>query len=204
MFISAPWTHPLLAKKFALAAAAVAMIALSTTAAATEQPPLKGVFADNFNPLTPPIPAPQAVFSDGAGQPVTLQDFHGQVVVLNFWATWCAPCVHEMPTLDNLQAKLGGPRLRVVAVSEDRGGAKVVEPFMARTGLKHLDVYIDRKGALFREFGAKGLPTTLLIDAEGRVVGGLEGPAEWDSDEALELIRFYMDRGAAAPLKTGG
>lgn len=176
------------------------------TGLGAEEPPLTGVFKDNFNPLDPPVPAPQTAFADANGQTITLKDFLGKVVVLNFWATWCAPCVREMPTLDNLQAQLGGSEMAVVAVSEDRGGAKVVQPFMKRYALRHLEVYLDRKGALRREFGATGLPTTLVIDTEGKVVGGLQGPAEWDSEEALALIRFYMSRakGAAVPLKTSG
>lgn len=194
--------------KNALAVLAVAIGAVTAPipALSTEEPPLKGEFADNFTPLDPPVPAPQTAFSDAVGRSVVLGDFLGKVVVLNFWATWCAPCVREMPTLDNLQAQLGQSQLAVVAVSQDRGGSAVVEPFMKRYGLKNLGVYLDRKGALFREFGATGLPTTLVIDSEGQVVGGLQGPAEWDSEEALALIRFYVSRakGAVAPLKTSG
>ncbi len=193
-------------------AAAIAVFALAVLlgtpdrAHAGGQPPLQGVFKDNFTLLDPPVPAPQTGFTDAGGREITLAAFEGQVVLLNFWATWCAPCVREMPTLDRLQDKLGSQGLAVVAVSQDRGGLAVVAPFVKQLGLRHLEIYLDPRGALSRAFGLGGLPTTLLIDAEGRLVGGLEGPAEWDSEEALALIRHYLEgvRGQGGPVKTGG
>ncbi len=197
-------------KKNALAAAAAfalaVLVGMPARAPAGAEPPLRGVFKDNFTLLEPPVPAPQASFSDAAGRELTLADFKGRVVLLNFWATWCAPCVREMPTLDRVQGKLSGQGLSVVAVSEDRGGLEAVGPFLKQLGLRHLEIYLDPRGTLAREFGLAGLPTTLLIDAEGRLVGGLEGPAEWDSDDALALIRYYLDQaeGEERPVKTGG
>ena len=194
-------------KALATAVAALAVL-LGTTARAHAdgQPPLQGMFKDNFTLLDTPVPAPQNGFTDAGGQEITLAAFEGQVVLLNFWATWCAPCVREMPTLDRLQDKLGPQGLAVVAVSQDRGGLAVVAPFVKRLGLRRLKIYLDPRGALSRAFGLGGLPTTLLIDAEGRLVGGLEGPAEWDSEEALALIRHYLDgtRGDDGPVKTSG
>lgn len=172
-----------------------------------EQPPLKGLFKDNFTLLAPPVPAPQTAFKDGSGQELSLAAFKGRVVLLNFWATWCAPCVREMPTLDRLQAKLGGQGLAVVAVSEDNGGLAVVSPFFKQYSLGNLEIYLDPTGELSRSFGLKGLPTTLLIDAEGHVVGGLEGPAEWDSPDARSLINYYLKRIGGSvdePIKTSG
>jgi len=193
----------------AVLAAGFALAALSGTSAfapVAAEPPLQGVFKDNFTLLDPPVPAPQAQFSNASGRGLTLAEFKGRVVLLNFWATWCAPCVREMPTLDRVQDKLGGEGLSVVAVSEDRGGLDVVDPFLKQLGLRHLEIYLDPRGTLAREFGLAGLPTTLLIDAEGRLVGGLEGPAEWDSDDAVSLIRFYLDpvAGEEQPIKTSG
>ena len=111
-----------------------------------------------------------------------------------------------MPTLDNLQATLGGPRFEVLALSLDRGGAKDVEAFYRELDLRHLEVHVDPTAAVQRKLKALGLPTTLLIDAEGRLVGGLEGPAEWDSEDALSLIRFYLQgvAGEEQPIKTSG
>jgi len=157
-----------------------------------EAPPLAGEFADNFTLLNPPVPAPPDVFQDLSGGRVRLADFAGQVVVLNFWATWCAPCVREMPSLDRMQATLRGEGLSVVAVSVDRGGAATVEPFLKRLGLTEMGIYLDPKSALAKAFGITGLPTTFVIDAEGRIVGALQGAAEWDSPEALALLRYYL------------
>jgi thiol-disulfide isomerase/thioredoxin len=199
-------------KKNALASAVAAVFALAVLlgmpgrAPAGAEPPLQGVFKDNFTLLDPPVLAPQAAFSDATGQDLTLADFKGQVVLLNFWATWCAPCVREMPTLDRVQGQLGGQGLAVVAVSEDRGGLEAVGPFLKQLGVQHLKIYLDPRGTFAREFGLAGLPTTLLIDAEGRLVGGLEGPAEWDSEDALILIRHYLEQveGGERPVKTSG
>ena len=193
------------ARLLALFAAILAAALLQSGARAAESPPLGGHFADSFSLSTPPAPAPEAAMTDGDGNPVTLQDFAGQVVLLNFWATWCAPCVREMPSLDRLQAALGPEGLAVVAVSEDRAGLKAVEPFFLETGLEHLEIYLDPKGKFWREFGVRGLPTTYLIDRQGRLIGAMEGPAEWDEEDAVALIRFYLEQEPDdQPLKTSG
>ena len=139
-----------------------------------------------------PKPAPATPIDTADGQETSLAAFQGRVVLLSFWATWCEPCVREMPSLDRLQAKLRGEGLAVVAVSEDFAGLELVQPFFERLKLENLAIYLDSDGALGKAFGIAGLPTTLLIDRQGRVVGGLEGPAEWDSDEAIALIRHYL------------
>ncbi|MHA1599570.1 MAG: TlpA disulfide reductase family protein [Alphaproteobacteria bacterium] len=177
---------------FAGLIAGVLLVAASGVAPAAEAPPLEGEFAHNFTLLDPPVPAPLAVFKDLAGGQVRMAGFAGNVVVLNFWATWCAPCVREMPSLDRLQAELGDDGLTVVAVSLDRGGTRVVEPFAERLGLKNLKLYLDPGGALSKAFGITGLPTTYLIDTKNRIVGAVQGSAEWDSPEALALLRFYL------------
>lgn len=159
---------------------------------------LDSEFARDFNRLDPPVPAPLEVFEDLAGARVRLADFRGQVVLVNFWATWCAPCVREMPTLDRLQAMLAGEGLVVAAVSVDRAGRQAVEPFAAKLGLEHLALFLDPKSALARAFGLSGLPTTYLIDRAGRVVRVLAGPAEWDSPEVVALIRHYLEKKSAA------
>ncbi len=194
-------------KRNALTAALFALIlaGAQTPAAAGQAPPLLGAFADNFTLLDPPVPAPLEAFAALDGARVRLADFKGRVVLLNFWATWCAPCILEMPSLDRLQATLGDPDLAVLAVSIDRGGAKVIRPFAERLGLEHLGLYHDNKGALFRAFGVTGLPTTFLIDRRGQIVGAYPGPAEWDGPEARALIEHYLRQPAgAAAVKTGG
>ncbi len=175
----------------------VAIFSAIASGARAGGPPRNGLM-QFFEPAVPARPAPEITLFDGDGNLVPLSDFKGRVVLLNFWATWCAPCVREMPTLDRLQAKLGGPGFTVIAVSEDRGGAKVARPFLKKLGLDNLGVYVDVGGKVTRALGVTGLPTTLLIDAKGRLRGGLSGPAEWDSPEAVALIRYYIDGPGAA------
>ena len=169
-----------------LRATAMALLLLLTPAAAEVAVP------PGFAPDPSPAPAPESAFLDGDGNRVGLGDFQGKVVLLNLWATWCPPCVSEMPSLDRLQARLGGEDFQVVAVSEDTGGRAVVAPFFARHGLDHLSVYLDPDAALPGLWGSSGLPTSILIDREGRVLGRMEGAADWDSPAALSLIRHVL------------
>ncbi|HEY9548271.1 MAG TPA: TlpA disulfide reductase family protein [Kiloniellaceae bacterium] len=149
------------------------------------------------------MPAPSVAFETLDGTAASLSDFRGRVVLVNFWATWCAPCVAEMPALERLHQALADEGLAVLAISQDRDGAAVVNPFLARIDLQHLPVYLDAKGVLGRAFALKGLPTTFLVDREGRVLAGLVGPAEWDSPEALDFIRHYL-QGDAGLTDTSG
>ena len=175
-----------------LSALAFAALVRPARHARADQPPVGGVLAENFTWNSSPEAAPTTPFTRADGQQTTLAAFQGRVVLLNFWATWCAPCIREMPSLARLQAKLKDEGLEVVAVSEDFAGLDLVGPFFERLKLDNLTIYLDSDNALGKEFGIAGLPTTLLIDRAGRVVGGLEGPAEWDSDEAVALIRHYL------------
>ncbi|RST51904.1 TlpA family protein disulfide reductase [Variovorax sp. MHTC-1] len=131
-------------------------------------------------------------FSDGEGKPTSLAAFRGRFVLLNVWATWCPPCVEEMPTLDRLQATLGGPGFEVVALSVDRSGLPVVRDFFDRTGIKHLQPYMDTFGDTLSNLAATGVPLTLFIDREGREIGRKAGPAAWDDPRMVELIRGRM------------
>lgn len=143
----------------------------------------------NFAVLDTPAAVPEVSFADAAGQPKTLADFAGKVVLLNIWATWCAPCRKEMPTLDRLQAKLGGPDFEVVALSMDRKGPDIVKKFYAEIGATHLALNIDSSARAMFALGAVGLPMTLLIDRDGREIGRLIGPAEWDAPDMVDFIR---------------
>ena len=142
-----------------------------------------------FKPHQEPRPVAETRFQDGSGRHLTLADFQGRVVLLNIWATWCAPCRKEMPTLDRLQAELGGPDFEVVALSMDRGGPELVKKFFTETGVTHLALNIDTSARAMFTLGALGLPMTLLIDRDGKEVGRLIGPAEWDSPEMIEFLR---------------
>jgi thiol-disulfide isomerase/thioredoxin len=165
------------------------------SAAIGDAPPsFKGAFG-SYEPADDPAPAPDVAFLDANGDTIKLDALHGQIVLVNFWATWCAPCIKELPALDALQADLGGDDFRVLLVSVDRKGAEVADPFLADLGLGHLKTAIDAKSELVRAFGAAGLPTTYLLDREGRVRGRLQGDAEWNSDGAKDLIRHYLQEG---------
>jgi thiol-disulfide isomerase/thioredoxin len=141
-----------------------------------------------------PRPLPELAFVDGKGKPVTLADFRGRTVLLNVWATWCAPCREEMPSLDRLQKTLGGPGFEVVALSIDAGGAPVVKRFYDEIGIRSLAIYVDPGMRAAGQLAAPGVPTTLLIDRTGRELGRHAGPAQWDSPEALRVISSNMAR----------
>ena len=155
-------------------------------------PPLAGEFAQYFIVHQTPMLAPPVPFNSIGGQRVTIQDFRGKTVLLNFWATWCAPCVVEMPSLDRLQEELGNDGLAVVTAAQDRGGETAVVPYFQQHGLTHLIPYTDPQGQLADAYGIRGLPTSLMIDPDGWVVGFMEGPADWASPEGLDLVRFYL------------
>ena len=114
--------------------------------------------------------------------------------VVNFWATWCAPCRKEMPALDALQQKLGSPDFEVVALSLDRQGAETARAFLNETKATNLKLYVDPTAKTLDGLKAVGLPATILIDREGREVGRLLGPAEWSSPEAIALVTSVLSK----------
>jgi len=142
--------------------------------------------------LTEPKALPPLDIRDAAGKPVSLERFRGKVVLLNLWATWCGPCRTEMPALDQLQAKLGGPRFEVVAISTDAGGVKAVQEFYDSLAVKRLAIYMGSDGSALTMLGAPGIPTTLLIDADGREIGRYVGAADWESEAFLKVVRSYF------------
>jgi thiol-disulfide isomerase/thioredoxin len=137
---------------------------------------------------TAPLKLPDLAFEDGSGAPKKLSDFRGKTVLLNLWATWCVPCVAEMPALDRLAQRVT-PGIAVVALSSDRGGAAAVERFYRERQIAHLPVALDPGGAGARALGARGIPTTLIIGADGRERARLEGAADWGSPAAIAAIR---------------
>jgi thiol-disulfide isomerase/thioredoxin len=155
------------------------------------EPPRTGGM-QQFTLITPPRPVPETAFFDAAGKETRLAEYEGRIVLVNFWATWCAPCIRELPSLDRLQAEMGSEDFVVLTISEDRGGAEVAGPFLEKHGWKNLPAAVDKQMALSRAFKLRGMPSTYLIDRESRVVGFLTGPAEWDSEEAKALIRHYL------------
>lgn len=135
-----------------------------------------------------PRAAAETAFETFDGAAVSLADYRGQVVLLNFWATWCAPCRAEMPSLDALQRDLGGEDFQVVTVATGRQAPQAITRFFEEEGIKALPKHRDPQQKLAREMAVLGLPITVLIDREGREVARLQGDAEWNSDSAQAII----------------
>ena len=140
-----------------------------------------------------PLKLPDLAFNDAAGKQLTLADFHGRTVLLNLWATWCVPCRTEMPALDSLQQRLGGPGFEVVAVNIDTRDPSKPKQFLKDIGVQKLAFYSDANAKVFQDLKAIGrafgMPTTVLIDGNGCEIGTIAGPAEWASDDAVKLIQ---------------
>jgi thiol-disulfide isomerase/thioredoxin len=133
-------------------------------------------------------PVPDVSFTPENGQPTSLQAWKGRVVLVNLWATWCAPCRKEMPSLSALQGEMGSKDFEVVAISVDRKGLEGSGAFLKEVGATALKLYADPSTDTLTKFQAVGLPASILIDREGREIGRLLGPAEWNSPEAKALI----------------
>jgi thiol-disulfide isomerase/thioredoxin len=162
-----------LARNIRPGCAAVGLVIATWSIAVAQEP------SRNFIIHEAPKPVAAIQFEDADGHSRSLADFGGKVVLLNIWATWCVPCRKEMPTLDRLQARLGGSDFEVVALSIDRH-VDAVRKFFAEVEIQKLAMYLDGSAKATYELGAVGLPTTLLLDREGREIGRLIGPAEWD------------------------
>lgn len=167
---------------FVLAIAVYVTTAGDRTTLAHE-PPIDG---------TPAGSLPNLNFRDDGGKPRTLAEYRGKVVLLNIWATWCTPCRKEMPALDRLQQMLGGPDFQVVALSIDRGGAADVRRFYEEIGIRALPIHVDPESESTVKLKTLGVPTTLLIDREGRELWRKIGIAEWDAEDVVEGLRLRL------------
>ncbi|RLP23944.1 TlpA disulfide reductase family protein [Mesorhizobium sp. YM1C-6-2] len=149
-------------------------------------------------PADPPQSVRALAFNTPDGRPMTLAERAGKTVLLNLWATWCAPCREEMPALDALQKELGGEKFEVIAVNVDTGDDVKPKKFLAETGIEALGYYRDNTLALFNDLKkrglALGLPVTLLIDDEGCLLGHMNGPADWAAADAKRLIEAAIGR----------
>jgi len=194
-------------------ALAIFVIGLAVASGTVIAPRLMGMPLSNMSP--PDTPAPDgerghskalalemstaqtalrgAPFLNENGASVTLEAFRGKIVVLNFWATWCPPCVREMPALDRLQAQLGGSDFAVVAVSTDRASMRALRAFYAKTGITHLKLYHDPTGALARAINVTGLPTTVILGQDGQALGRHVGYMEWDHPDFVAWFRRHMN-----------
>jgi thiol-disulfide isomerase/thioredoxin len=133
-------------------------------------------------------------FLGASGEEITLADYAGKGLILNFWATWCAPCVSEMPQLNRLSAFVRENHIEVLTVSEDLNGLKSVPKFYKSHNLYDIPILIDKKGKLMRSFAGKGLPLTVLINQHGQEVGRVVGQAEWDSVEIVDYVRRCLSK----------
>jgi thiol-disulfide isomerase/thioredoxin len=141
-----------------------------------------------------PLPVVAVAFQDQDGKALTLDDFAGRYRLINLWATWCGPCLQELPALDHLQRQAGGDGFVVLVVSQDRIDDDRVARFWADAGLPHLTLYLDPKLGAGRALAARGLPTTVLVDPAGLELARLEGPLAWD-DPAI--VEFFAKLGQA-------
>ena len=139
-----------------------------------------------------PFRVPNLAFKDATGADKTLADWRGRTVLLNLWATWCVPCRREMPALDALEGKLGGPDFEVVAVNIDTRDPQKPLAFLKEVGVTHLAYYSDPSARVFEDLKtagkAFGMPTTLIVDRNGCEIGTMAGPAEWASDDGVKLV----------------
>ena len=155
-----------------------------------DSPPLTGDMAE-FTPLKSRVPAPPLRFSDAQGRHHTLAEMHGKFVVLNFWATWCGPCVEELPTLEALAQNPAVANMAVATLSQDRRGADAVVPFLDAKGITALPRFRDQDSSAGNALDVQALPTTFLVDQEGRIIGSIDGSADWNGPDARRLIAWY-------------
>lgn len=177
--------------------AGTASCAASADTLARMKPLARGEVAAVIVPDAPRA-LPVLAFQDGEGRQMSLADFKGRTVLLNLWATWCAPCREEMPALDRLQGEMGGKEFEVLAVSLDTGSGATdrAKRFLDEVKADRLAFRADPSGGVFRELKAVGrivgLPTSILIDAAGCEIGYLPGPADWASPDALSLVKASL------------
>jgi thiol-disulfide isomerase/thioredoxin len=142
---------------------------------------------------TKPLKVPDLTFHDAHGKQRKLSEFRGHPILVNLWATWCVPCRKEMPALDELQGKLGGDKFNVIAINIDTRDPEKPKNFLKEEKLTRLAYFTDASAKVFQELKnigkALGMPTSMLIDGAGCEIATIAGPAEWASDDAVNLIK---------------
>src|SRR3954466_10314359 len=150
---------------------------------------------------TAPLRLPDLTFQDAEGQPKKLSDWRGRTLLVNLWATWCVPCRKEMPALETLQTRLGGPSFEVVAINIDTRDPDKPKSFLKEANLTRLGYFNDQKAKSFQDLKAVGralgMPTSVLVDGQGCEIATIAGPAEWGSDDAVKLVRAALMPAAA-------
>ncbi len=136
-----------------------------------------------------PTAVPDTGFTDPAGGAHQLSDFNGKIVLVNFWATWCAPCRKEMPMLSELQREFGSERFEVVTIATGRNSIPGIRRFFQEAGVDNLPLYLDPRQELARGMGVLGLPATVILDIDGKEIARMRGDAEWYSESARAIVR---------------
>ena len=177
-------------RKFTVAVVytAVSLLANSAWADVAALNALRTGDMGKLNFVTDPIPAPDTAFLDETGAEIHLSDLRGKVVLVNFWATWCAPCRIEMPHLAALQTARGGDDFAVVTIATGRNAPQAITRFFDEIGVTNLPLYTDPQQALAHDLGIMGLPVSLILNRDGAEVARLMGDADWASPDALALI----------------
>ncbi|MCP5150290.1 MAG: redoxin family protein [Ectothiorhodospiraceae bacterium] len=170
----------------------VAMVLSLASSAVVAAPELAGASSAFVTHAERPL-VPAVTFQDERGRTVGLDAFHGRLTLVNLWATWCPPCVKELPALDALQAAFPLADLAVVAICNGCGSTPQIRAFLDGRGIRALDLYHHPEFDVMRVLGAKGLPVTLLVDAEGREIGRLVGEADWSGEAARALVRHHLE-----------
>jgi thiol-disulfide isomerase/thioredoxin len=145
--------------------------------------------AGELHPVDPPVAIPEITFYAADGTPHHLSEFRGHGMVINFWATWCAPCIAELPSLATLSKELAPEDIAVLPLSSDRGGATAVSTWFGAHGITALPVLLDPKGEAARALDARGIPTSMIVDRQGRIRARLEGAADWSGPDVVTLIQ---------------
>ena len=147
-----------------------------------------------FKEQIPRIPAPKIPFINQDGKKTNLHVLKGNWLLVNFWATWCTPCIRELPYIYNLKQEMSTSKIKILLISIDRSGSSIFQPFLDKLKLKGLKSASDPKAALMRALKLSGVPTSLLIDPNGLIAGSLTGDAKWDSPEAVSLLNYYINK----------
>lgn len=153
----------------------------------------KGAFSFTLDRSKAGTPAPDFAFTGPDGKDATLQDFAGKPLLVNLWATWCAPCIAEMPTLDAVAKAYGAKGLAVLTISQDSQGESVVKPFFAKHALPHLKSFIDPENQFGFHYATGMLPTTVLYDRQGKEMLRVIGAMDWNSKEGRDLIEAALE-----------
>lgn len=192
--------HPvpnfLLGRRYILcgALAAAALPAAATPSLAGVKPDMARGAMERFKLAAQPKPLPDLEIQNADDKPMKLSDFKGKVILLNFWATWCTPCVKEMPSLDRLQAAFAKDKFLIVPLSIDGPTKPKVAPFYKDQKLAHLGLYFDKGRKTMQGLDVTLLPTSILVDANGRELGRIEGDADWDMPESIALMKAAMGK----------